>query len=239
MKALVYRELVRSRRVVIYTLITSVSAALLFILFALSFRVGNFALLPQIIREKAFEVINTFSLPMMALMGGFIMMSAAYTDNESSRLWRMFKKSTPVTPLKFAGAKYLMLGCWLLVSVVCAFLFSWLFCLAADIQFTLGNLATAVGCLEAVLFLTVVYQVIQAFMRTSQDKAGLVLAAVFLVPVAVVGFVCTENDIDLGITPEKLTELCVTLLPFTPLILAGIFGAGVLLTAAAYKRREK
>ena len=54
MKALVYRELVRSRRVVIYTLITSVSAALLFILFALSFRVGNFALLPQIIREKAF-----------------------------------------------------------------------------------------------------------------------------------------------------------------------------------------
>ncbi len=239
MKALVYRELVRSRKVVIYTLITSVSVSALFILVALSFQVGNLALLPQAMRDSFFELNNTVSLPLLAFLGGIIMMSAVSADSESSRLWRMFRKSTPITPLKFAGAKFLMLGFWLLVSIVCAFLFSWLFCLAADIQFTLGNLATAVGCLEAVLFLTVVFQVVQAFMRTSQDKAGLVLAAVFLVPVAVVGFVCTENGIDLGITPDKLTELCVTLLPFTPLILAGIFGAGVLLTAVAYKRREK
>lgn len=239
MKALVYRELMRSRRVVIYTLITSVSAALLFILVALSFRVGNLALLPQDMRDKFFELNNTVSLPLMAFLAGIIMMSAASSDCESSRLWRMFRTSTPVTPLKFAAAKYIMLGCWLLVSAVCAFLFSWLFCLAADIQFTQGNFAAAVGCIEAVLLFSVVYQVIQAFTRASKDKAGLVLAAVFLVPIAVVGLFCTENNIDLGITTEKLTELCVALLPFTPLILAGIFGAGVLLTSAAYKRREK
>ena len=239
MKALVYRELMRSRRVVIYTLITSVSAAVLFILAALSFRVGNLALLPQDMRDKFFELNNTVSLPMMAFLAGIIMMSAISTDSENNRLWRMFRTSTPVTPLKFAGAKYLMLCCWLLVSVVCASLFSWLFCLAADIKFTLENFATAVGCIEAVLLLSVVNQVIQAFTRASKDKAGLVLAAVFVVPVMVVGYVTTANDIDLGITPEKLTELCVTLLPFTPLILAVIFGAGVLLTAAAYKRREK
>ena len=239
MKALVYRELMRSRKKVIYTLFTSVSVALLFILVALSFRVGNFAMLPQIMREKAFEVINTSSLPMMALMGGFIMMSAASSDSEGDRLWRMFRKSTPVTPLKFAAAKYIMLGCWLLLSIVCAFLFSWLFCLAADIQFTLDNFAMAVGCIEVVLVITVLFQVIQAFMRTSHDKAGLVITAVILVPIAVTGLVCTENNIDLGITPEKLTEQCVMLLPFTPLIAAGIIVAGVLLTTAAYKRREK
>ena len=239
MKALVYRELVRSRRVVIYAFITSVLAALMFILMALSFRVGNFALLPQIMRDKAFELITAVSPPLLALIGGINMMSAASADNESDRMWRMFRKSTPVPPLKFAVAKYLMLCCWLLVSVVCAFLFSWLFCLAADIQFTLENFATAVGCIEAVLLLSVIYQVIQAFLRASKDKAGLILAAVFVVPVMVVGLYCTDNDIDLGITPEKLTELCVTLLPFTPLILAGVFGAGILLTTAAYQRREK
>ena len=239
MKALVYRELVRSRRVVIYTLITSVSAALLFILFALSFRVGNFALLPQIIREKAFEVINTTSLPMMALMGGFIMMSAASSDSEGDILWRMFRKSTPVTPLKFAAAKYIMLCCFMLLSVAFAFIFSWLFCLAADIRFTVENLSVAVVCIEMVLLFSVLFQVLQAFMRSSRDKAGLVITAVILVPIAVVGLVCTENDIDLGISSEKLTELCVTLLPFTPLITVGIFVAGVLLTTAAYKRREK
>ncbi len=239
MKALVYRELMRSRRVVIYTLITSVSAAVLFILVALSFRVGNLALLPQDMRDRFFELNNTVSLPLLAFLGSIIMMSAVSADSENNRLWRMFRTSTPVTPLKFAGAKYLMLCCWLLVSVVCAFLFSWLFCLAADIQFTLENFATAVGCIEAVLLLSVIYQVIQAFLRASKDKAGLILAAVFVVPVMVVGLYCTDNDIDLGITPEKLTELCVTLLPFTPLILAGVFGAGILLTTAAYQRREK
>ncbi|MCI5669291.1 MAG: ABC-2 transporter permease [Oscillospiraceae bacterium] len=239
MKALVYRELMRSRRIVIFTLFASVMEAMLFILLALSFRVGNLALLPQAMREQFFELNNTVSLPLMAFLAGIIMMTAASSDSESSMLWRMFRTSTPVTPLKFAGAKYLMLGCWLLVSVLCASLFSCLFCLAADIRFTLDNFATAVGCIEVVLIFSVVSQVIQAFMRASKDKAGLVLAAVFLVPVAVVGFVCTENNIDLGITPEKLTELCVTLLPFTPLVLAVIFGAGVLLTAAAYKRREK
>lgn len=239
MKALVYRELMRSRKKVIYTLFTSVSVALLFILVALSFRVGNLAILPQDMRDKFFDLNNTVSLPMLAFLGGIIMMSAASADSECDRLWRMFRTSTPVTPLKFAAAKYIMQGCWLIVSMVCAFLFSWLFCLAADIGFSLENLAAAVGCLEAVLFLSVVFQVMQSFMRTSHDKAGLVLAAVFVLPVAVVGFVCTENDIDLGITPEKLTELCVVLLPFAPLIVAGIFAAGVLLTAAAYKRREK
>lgn len=239
MKALVYRELMRSRRVVIFTLFASVMEALLFILLALSFRVGNLALLPQAMREQFFELNNTVSLPLMAFLAGIIMMTAASADSENDRLWRMFRTSTPVKPIKFAGAKYLMLGCWLLVSVVCAFLFSLLFCLAADIQFTLDNFATAVGCIEAVLVFSVVSLVIQAFLRASKDKAGLVLVAVFLVPIAVVGFVCTQNNIDLGITPEKLTELCVTLLPFTPLILAGIFGAGLLLTAAAYKRREK
>lgn len=239
MKALVYHELMRSRRMVIFTLFASVMEALLFILVALSFRTGNLALLPQDMRDKFFELNNTVSLPLMAFLAGIIMMSAASADSESSRLWRMFRTSTPVTPLKFAGAKYIMLGCWLLVSIVCAFLFSWLFCLAADIQFTKGNFAAAVGCIEVVLIFSVVSLVIQSFMRASKDKAGLVLAAVILVPIAVTGFVCTENDIDLGITPEKLTDLCATLLPFTPLIVAGIFGAGLLLTTAAYKRREK
>lgn len=239
MKFLVYREFARSRRVVFYSLFTSLMTSVLFILVALSFRVGNLALLPQFVHDKFFEMNNTVSLPLLALLSGITMMSAASTDSESCRLWRMFKKSTPVTPLKFAGAKFIMLGCYLLLSLVCAFVLSLLFCLAADIQFTLETAAAAVGLIEAVLFISVVFQVMQAFMRTSQDKAGLILAAVFIVPVMVVGLYSTENNIDLGITPEKLWELCVTLLPFTPLILAVIFTAGLSLTTIAYKRREK
>ena len=79
MKALVYRELMRSRKVVIYTLITSVSAAVLFILVALSFRTGNLALLPQDMRDRFFELNNSVSLPLLAFLAGIILMSAKAT----------------------------------------------------------------------------------------------------------------------------------------------------------------
>ncbi len=239
MKALVCRELLRSRRVVIYSLVGALSASLLFILVALSFRVGNLTLLPDDIREGFFDLNNSVSLPLMAFLSGMPMLSAASADSESDRLWRMFRKSTPVTPLKFSGAKYIMLGCRFLLSLVCAFLLSWLFCLAADIPFSLETAATALGYVEAVLVLSVVFQVMQSFLRASGDIVGLIMVGIIVMPISIIGVYSTENEIDLGISADKIAEQCVTLFPFTLLILAVIFGVGLLLTAAAYKRREK
>ncbi len=239
MRFLVCRELIRSRKVVAFSYFGAMAGGILFILIALSFRVGNLALLPQDIRDGFNNINNSASLPLMAVLSGMSMASAASTDTEDRALWRMFRKSTPVTPLKFAAAKYITTFIYLLISFVSAVLLSVLFCAAAEIPVTLEVCAVMAACVEATLLFSVTMQVIQAVARSSGDKAGLIITAVLVVPFAAIGLFLTANDIDPGITPESLKSLCVNIFPFTPLILAVIFAAGIFLTAAAYKRREK
>lgn len=239
MKFLVYRELIRSRKVVMFSFAGAVAGCVLFILIALSFRVGNLAMLPQFIHDRFNEMNNSFSLPMLALLSGMPMVSAAASDTESWGLWRMFRRSAPVTPLKFAAAKYITLFIYLLISFAGAFLLSVLFCAAAGITLTPEVCAVAVVFVEAVLLFSVMMQVIQAFMRTSGDKAALIMMFILGLPVSAAGLFFTENDIETGLNPESVTSFCVDILPFTPLILAVIFSAGIFLTAAGYKRREK
>ncbi len=239
MKFLVYRELIRSRKVFAFSSAGAMAGCVLFILIALSFRVGNLAMLPQFIHDKFNELNNSVSLPLLAMLSGLSMMSAASSDTENWGLWRMFRKSTPVTPLKFAAAKYIALFIYLIISFACAFLLSVLFCAAAGITLTPEVCAEAVVFVEAVLLFSVMMQVIQAFMRTSGDKTGLVMTIILIVPFSAIGSICTANNIDPGISPESVRSFCADILPFTPLILAVIFAAGIFLTAAAYKRREK
>ncbi len=239
MRFLVYRELIRSRKVVAFGYFGAMVGGILLILIALSFRVGNLALLPQDIRDGFNNINNNASLPMLAILSGMSMASAVSSDTESFGLWRMFRKSTPVTPLKFAAAKYIALFIYLITSFVSALILSALFCATAEIPVTLEVCAVMAACVEATLLLSVTLQVIQAIARSSGDKAGLIMAAVFVVPFAAIGLFCTANDIDPGISPESLKSLCTNIFPFTPLILAVIFAAGIFLTAAAYKRREK
>ncbi len=239
MKFLVYRELVRSRKVFAFSSVGAMAGCVLFILIALSFRVGNLAMLPQFIHDKFNEMNNSVSLPLLAMLSGLSMMSAASSDTENWGLWRMFRRSTPVTPLKFAAAKYIALFIYLIISFACAFILSVLFCAAADIPLTLEVCAVAVCCVEAVLLFSAAIQVVQTIMRSSTDKAALIMMFILVLPVSAAGLFFTENDIETGLNPESVTSFCVDILPFTPLILAVIFSAGIFLTAAGYKRREK
>jgi len=239
MKFLVYRELIRSRKIVLFSFDGAMAGGILFILIALSFRVGNLALLPQTVHDEFNKINNSVSLPMLALLSGMPMISAASSETEDRELWRMFRRSTPVTPLKFAAAKYIALLIYLLASFAGAFLVSAVFCAAADIALTFEDCAVIVFCVEAALQFSVAMQVIQAAMRSSGDKAGLILTIILVVPFSVIGLFCTANDIDPGVSPESFVSLCALILPFTPLILAVIFAAGIFLTSAAYKRREK
>ncbi len=235
MKGLVYREFVRSRRSVILGLVFVIAASAIFILIALSFRVGNLALLPY----KDFkEVNNSVALPLIAFLSGMAL-SQTSTDSEDSLLWRMFRKSIPVTPLKYAAAKSLMLAVYLAAAFVSTALLSVLFCAAADIPFTPRDFAVEAACLEIALLFSVLLQVLQAFLRSSADKAGLALAGIVIIPLSIFGVLSSGNEADSGFNPEDLIELCEKILPFTPVIIAAVFAAGFLLTSTAYKRREK
>ncbi len=239
MKYLVYRELIRSRKAVMFGYFGAMAGGILLILVALSFRVGNLAMLPADIREGFDKINNGASLPMLAILSGMSMSSAASSDTEGFGLWRTFRRSTPVSPLKFAAAKYITLFIYLIISFVSALILSVLFCAAAEIPLTLEVFAVMTACVEATLLFSAAMTVIQAAFRSSGDKAGLILTAALVVPFSVIGTFLTVNEIDPGITPESVTGFCADILPFSPLILAGIFAAAIFLTAAAYKRREK
>ncbi len=239
MKYLVYRELIRSRKAVAFGYFGAMAGGILLILVALSFRVGNLAMLPSDIREGFDKINNGASLPMLAILSGMSMSSAVSSDTEGFGLWRMFRRSTPVSPLKFAAAKYITLFIYLIISFVSALILSVLFCAAAEIPLTLEVCAVMVACVEATLLFSAAMTVIQAAFRSSGDKAGLILTMALVVPFSVIGMFITANEIDLGITPESMTGFCVDILPFSPFIIAVIFAAAIIFTAAAYKRREK
>ncbi len=240
MRFLVYRELIRSRKAVVFGYFGAMAGGILLILVALSFRIGNLAMLPSDIREGFDKINNGASLPMLAILSGMSMSSAAASsDTEGFGLWRMFRRSTPVSSLKFAAAKYITLFIYLIISFVSALILSVLFCAAAEIPLTLEVFAVMTACVEATLLFSAAMTVIQAAFRSSGDKAGLILTAALVVPFSVIGTFLTVNEIDPGITPESVTGFCADILPFSPLILAVIFAAAIFLTAAAYKRREK
>ncbi len=239
MRFLVYRELIRSRKAVMFGYFGAMAGGILLILVALSFRVGNLAMLPSDIREGFDKINNGASLPMLAILSGISMSSSASSDTEGFGLWRMFRRSTPVSPLKFAAAKYITLFIYLIISSVSALILSVLFCAAAEIPLTLEVCAVMAACVEATLLFSAAMTVIQAAFRSSGDKAGLILTAALVVPFSVIGTFLTVNEIDPGITPESVTGFCVDILPFSPIMIAVIFAAAIFLTAAAYKRREK
>ncbi len=239
MKGLVYQEFLRSRKALIFGAIGAIAVAGLFRLTALSFRFGNLALLPKVAYEGFFNIISTVSLPLIAFISGITVQSASSADSEANLLQRMFRKSTPITPFRYAAAKFILMSCYLVLGLALAYGLSTAFCAALEIPFAVENCATMFACVEIILLFSVLMTIFQTFMHASRDKAGLHLLIIFVFPFAVVGLIMTLNNVELNLSFDDILRFCTTIFPFSPLIIAGIIAAGLFLTTAAYKRREK
>lgn len=239
MKELVYQEFLRSRKALIINVISTVCVAALFILIALSFRFGNLALLPKTAYEGFFNIISTVSLPLVAFISGITIQAANEADSEGNLLQRMFRKSTPIPPIKYAGAKFILTSGYFALGLAMAYGLSTAFCAVLEIPFAAENIAVMFACVEITLLFGVLMTVIQAFFHASRDKAGLIFLLVFIAPITVVGLIMTLNNIELELPPDFIEQISMAIFPFSPLIIAVILGAGLFLTTAAYKRREK
>ena len=239
MKGLVYQEFLRSRKALIFGTIGAIAVASLFILTALSFRFGNLALLPKVAYEGFYNIISTVALPLVAFISGITVQSASSTDSEANLLQRMFRKSTPITPFRYAAAKFILMSGYLVLGLALAYGLSTAFCAALEIPFAKENIATMFACVEIILLFSVMMTVLQAFLHASRDKAGLIIILVFIAPIMVVGLIMTLNNIELNLSFDDILRFCTTIFPFSPLIIVGIIASGILLTTAAFKRREK
>lgn len=72
MKWIIYSELARSRKSAVLSVIFAVLAVGIFVLIALSFNYGNLGKLPIEAKESFFDMNNSVSVPLIAIISGFI-----------------------------------------------------------------------------------------------------------------------------------------------------------------------
>lgn len=242
---LLYREWVLIKKHLIVTLITSLSVIILAFLVVLSFRYGNLALLDEELKAAVFGdfVLVVKALPVLAvcvLVGA----PAEAAVRDADIKWERFRRTTPVSCLRLALAKYAVTAALTLAAAGGGIGTMALMCSALGAEFTEGDAAVALALLAAVVVFCVAMQVGVTLFRSS-DKAGLTVAVVMcacLFPI-----IAANRDIftseGSGISGMDrlyiLTDRLAGALPAVPLVIAAALAIGLTATTMIYKRREK
>ena len=230
MKWLICSELERSRKGAILSVIFTVLTVGIFVLIALSFNYGNLGKLPIEAKESFFDMNNSVSVPLIAIISGFIIDAAIDGGRETNLCYRLFRRSTPISPLKYSAVNVIMMSIYLVIGLGLAFGLS-------ALEFTVEHAAAIFFCIEFVLMMNVIMMILQASSRLSKDKAGITMIFMFCIPMFII-FLITQGTA-FEISPEDITAFFLKLFPFSPLIILGLLAACLFLTAAGIKRREK
>ncbi len=223
MKWIIYSELARSRKSAVLSVIFAVLAVGIFVLIALSFNYGNLGKLPIEAKESFFDMNNSVSVPLIAIISGFIIDAAIDGSREADLCYRLFRRSTPISPLKYSAVNVIMMSIYLVIGL--------------GLAFTAEHAAAIFFCIEVVLMMNVIMMILQASLRLSKDKAGITMVFMFCVPMFLIFLITQGTAFD--ISPEDISAFFLKLFPFSPLIILGLLAACLFLTAAGIKRREK
>ena len=232
--ALLYRELLLCRKVLITYLITSLIFLLIPVLVILSLRYGNLTMLPEFIVADL-RANNDLILVLCAVLSPcMLVMSLSESSVFDAQIkWDRFRRSTPVKPAQMALAKYVLFLILLLASVTVSASAAGLCHRLLGSPVMKTDIAVIMALITIVSILCVTAQVFTMLFR-SMDKGmlamiGCAAAVMFLIPAE---WKASMNEETLLIGVEKL-------LPLTPLILMGILLLGFGVTTFIYARREK
>lgn len=237
MKWLIYSELERSRKSAVLSVIFTVLAVGIFVLIALSFNYGNLGKLPIEAKESFFDMNNSVSVPLIAIISGFIVDAAIDGSREDNLCYRLFRRSTPISPLKYSAVNVIIISLYFIIGLGLAFGLSAVVLAVSGLEFTAEHAAAIFFCIEVVLMMNVIMTIFQACSRVSKDKAGIMMIIMFCIPMFII-FLITQGTA-FEISQEDITVFFLKLFPFSPLIILGLLAACLLLTAAGIKRREK
>ena len=237
MKWLICSELARSRKSAVLSVIFTFLAIGIFMLVALSFSYGNLGKLPIEAKESFFDMNNSVSVPLIAIISGFIIDAATDGSREANLCYRLFRRSTPISPLKYSAVNVIMMSIYIVIGLGLAFGLSAVVLAVSGLEFTVEHAAMIFFCIEVVLMMNVIMTIFQASSRVSKDKAGIMMITMFCIPMFLI-FLITQGTA-FEISQEDITGFFLKLFPFSPLIILGLLAACLLLTAAGIKRREK
>lgn len=242
---LLYREWVLIKKPLIITVITSLSTIILAFLVVLSFRYGNLALLDENLKTAIFGdfAFIVKALPVLAVS---ILVSAPSDSavSDTNIKWERFRRTTPVSCLRLALAKYTILTALTLLAAGAGIGVMALMCLTMGAAFTASNAAVSLVLLAAVVIFSVAMQVAVTYFK-SPDKAGMAVSGVMiacLFPITAANRDIFSADNSAMSSMERLdilTERFADILPAVPLVIAAALVLGLIATTMIYKRREK
>ena len=232
--ALLYRELLLLRKSLTTYLIMTFIYCLMPVLVILSIRYGNLAMLPEHFLNNI-RGGNDLMLKLFAVISPCMLSSAASESAvfDTQIKWDRFRRSTPVTPLRMALAKYALVSILLVLSVVVAVGMIGLCTSLLGTSMTKTDIAMIMALITIINMMCVVSQTFIMLFR-SVDKGMLAMLGCSVA----VSFLAYEK-LGANITVDRLLSGAEALLPLTPVILMGILLLGCGLTTFIYARREK
>ena len=232
--ALLCRELLLCRKSLMTHMVSTLIFTMMPILVILSLRYGNLAMLPEHIVADI-RANNDLMLTLYAVIcPSMLVMAVAESAVFDTQIkWDRFRRSTPVTPLRMALAKYALVSILLVLSAVVAVGMIGLCTSLLGTSMTKTDISMIMALITIINMMCVVSQTFIMLFR-SVDKGmlamlGCSVAVFFLIP----------REWGANITADRLLSGAEALLPWTPVILMGILFLGVVLTTVIYARREK
>ena len=233
---LLYRELALTKKPLIITLVSSLSAVVFSVLVVLSFRYGNLALLDEKVKEAIF---GEFAFAVKALPA----LSVCFTIGASSdtaifdvdTAWERFRRSTPISCFKFALAKYTITAAFTLLVAGSAIGITALMCAVMGTTLAVNDIGIVVIMLTVAVVFCVIMQVSVTFFK-SADKGGLVAVGVVM---ACLFIMIAANNLTSVEQYKLLMENGANVIPYAPFIILATLALGLFATTMIYKRREK
>ncbi len=241
MKYLVYREFLLSKRGLLIAACGTALYTLAAILCLLSLEVGNLQAIKANPEYATFIPLFTLSPAMFFWMWAD---SAIQDVKELDGKWERFRLSTPVSPMRFAQAKFLMILCLSGVSLFLSALYLGVLRLLGNEHVTWKNIKLLLFLICILLIYSVVVQVGVVYFRNSEKV--LMIWMVVILTVMTIFMVKNMKMLMNAESPEQimklLSEKCSSFteyLPVLALVTVAVFFGGMYLTGLLYKRRER
>ncbi|MBQ3161274.1 MAG: ABC transporter permease [Oscillospiraceae bacterium] len=240
-KGLLCREFYLIKPSIPEMLIGTLSMTVLSVLVVLSFRFGNLALIEELKFEDFAEGIKLFPVLGAAM---FSLSAADATVRDISPVWERFRKTTPVSAMRLALAKYAAITIVIAASVFLSFGTLLMMCAVVGTPVTAGDIALTLAVIAFCVLYVVSGQLLITYFR-HRDK-GMLATMVVLMGMLVMIFTLTDSFSKEGRNTEEVNAFVlevknalVDVAPIMVLVIIVLICGGCYATAMLYKRREK
>lgn len=238
---LLYRECVMSLKYMKSSITGSVGTIIAFLLFRLSLKYGNLALLfaddseSMAVASPIFLGLDFTPVVMLATM---LMCLAESSQHETATVWRRFRISLPVSAWKYTLAKSVFIAIVLVIAIAVGTGYMAVSCSLSGTVFD-EKIIGAILFVFAIMFVFTMLMKALVYILGSIEKAGIASSVIMLFVVSPIMFRADRDEAPGMQNFAAMFDKAGELLPILVLILIAMLGLDYVITALLLKRRER